>query len=120
MFQVFFFQPQLRLTLLFFAIDIQAMGMDLKEYQLAMKMREQFAARLGAAISVGTSPGVTVTYDGNIRPLSAEITDEGIALGAERLSAGIVEAMNSAMGKAQKTMQMEMQEMQKNIAKELS
>ena len=99
----------------------KSMGMDLKEYQLAMRMRAEFAAKLEGTIAVGSAGdrGVEVTYDGNVRPVKCVVSREAMEGGEEALGQQIVEAMQQAMQKAQKSMQQEMQNMQRNIAKEL-
>ena len=100
--------------------EAKQMGMSVKEYNLAMRMRSEFAAKLAASRSTAKAgPGVSVTYDGNIRPVQVDVSDEGIALGKSKLEEALITAMNDAMKGAQQDMQREMQQMQKSIASEM-
>mmetsp|Transcript_19528 Transcript_19528/g.38811 ORF Transcript_19528/g.38811 Transcript_19528/m.38811 type:complete len:158 (-) Transcript_19528:53-526(-) len=97
------------------------MGMTLPEYQLAMRMRNELAQTLTDFRSVGSNDGssVKITYDGNVRPVSIEVTDEGIASGKDQLEKDLLKAWGVAVEGGQKAAQGAMQTMQKNIAVEM-
>ena len=108
------------------AMEAQAkqMGMNLKEYQLAMKMRERIATNLGNHRSTGTAfagaEEVSITYDGNVKPISVTIPEKALTLSKEKLQDGILTAWTGAIGESQKAAQREFAAMQADIKKEIS
>ncbi|GMH65977.1 hypothetical protein TrRE_jg10692 [Triparma retinervis] len=95
----------------------KAMGMSLKEYQLAMRMRENLAANLNAHRSTGKSGPVSIVYDGNVKPQGCTISSvEG---GKEALEKDIMKAWEQAIEGAQKAAQENFQSMQRDVAKEM-
>merc|ERR1719506_2479407 len=52
------------------------MGLSLKEYQVAMRMQQNLGVALNAHRSEGGKSGVTVVYDGNVKPVSVALTEE--------------------------------------------
>mmetsp|Transcript_15990 Transcript_15990/g.35985 ORF Transcript_15990/g.35985 Transcript_15990/m.35985 type:complete len:162 (-) Transcript_15990:257-742(-) len=99
----------------------KAMGMNLQEYQLAMRMRNELGETLTNFRAVGSNTGssVKVTYDGNVKPLSVEVTDDAIASGKDQLEKDLVKAWGEAIEGAQKAAQGAMQKMQMDIATEM-
>ena len=100
----------------------KAMGMSLKEYQLAMRMRENLTNALTAHRSSATSKGgeVEIVYDGNIKPVSVAISDAGLAMDKAQLESDVFSAWQDAIAGAQKAAQQNFQKMQKDITSELS
>jgi len=95
--------------------------MNLQEYQLAMRMRNELGETLTNFRAVGSNTGssVKVTYDGNVKPLSVEVTDDAIASGKDQLEKDLVKAWGEAIEGAQKAAQGAMQKMQMDIATEM-
>jgi DNA-binding protein YbaB len=98
----------------------KAMGMDVEEYKLAMKMREKLASALNGIKCTGEKDGVSITFDGNIKPVDISIKEEMVSVAnKEKLQSAVLHAWTDAMGKSTKQAQNSMMTMQKDIAKEM-
>ena len=95
------------------------MGLSLKEYQVAMRMQQNLGVALNAHRSEGGKSGVTVVYDGNVKPVSVALTEEALGRGKEALEKEILEAWGEAVGGAQMAAQGEFQKMQRDVAQEM-
>mmetsp|Transcript_22336 Transcript_22336/g.54104 ORF Transcript_22336/g.54104 Transcript_22336/m.54104 type:complete len:175 (-) Transcript_22336:405-929(-) len=82
----------------------KAMGMTVEEYQLGMNARLRMEDSINDLRVVGgdASTGVSVERDGNMPPkhLVVTVTEEGKAMGKEKLEKSIVEALKSASEKS--------------------
>lgn len=82
----------------------KAMGMSVEEYQLGMNARIRMETAINDLRVVGgdESSGVTVERDGNMPPrhLVVTVTEEGKALGKEKLEKTLVAALKSANEKS--------------------
>jgi len=96
------------------------MGMNVKEYELAMKMRQRIADNLGSHRSSGERDGVRMVYDGNVKLQSVDITADAIASGGVALGDSIVGAWGDAVESAKKAAQKEFMDMQNDIRKEIT
>ncbi|KAL7550387.1 hypothetical protein ACHAWF_013624 [Thalassiosira exigua] len=82
----------------------KAMGMSVEEYQLGINARTRMEAAINDVRVVGgdAGAGVTVERDGNMPPrhLVVTVTEEGKAMGKEKLEKAIVEALKGASEKS--------------------
>ena len=82
----------------------KAMGMSVEEYQLGMNARLRMEEAINDLRVVGgdASTGVSVERDGNMPPrhLVVTVTEEGKAMGKEKLEKAIVDALKSANEKS--------------------
>mmetsp|Transcript_8394 Transcript_8394/g.15252 ORF Transcript_8394/g.15252 Transcript_8394/m.15252 type:complete len:177 (-) Transcript_8394:271-801(-) len=82
----------------------KAMGMSVEEYQLGMNARLRMEDNINELRVVGgeESTGVTVERDGNMPPrhLVVTVTEEGKAMGKDRLEKAIVDALKDANEKS--------------------
>ena len=80
----------------------KTMGMSVEEYQLGMNARVRMEEAISSMRVVGGEDGATVERDGNMPPrhLVVTVTEEGKALGKEKLEKTIVEALKSANEKS--------------------
>lgn len=82
----------------------KAMGMSVEEYQLGMNARLRMEDSINELRVVGgdASTGVSVERDGNMPPkhLVVTVTDEGKAMGKDKLEKAIVDALKAANEKS--------------------
>ncbi|KAL9186681.1 hypothetical protein ACHAXT_005919 [Thalassiosira profunda] len=82
----------------------KAMGMSVEEYQLGMNARVRMEEAINDLRVVGgdASTGVTVERDGNMPPkhLVVTVTEEGKAMGKEKLEKAVVDALKGASEKS--------------------
>lgn len=80
----------------------KTMGMSVEEYQLGMNSRVRMEEAISSLRVVGGEGGVTVERDGNMPPrhLVVTVTEEGKALGKEKLEKSLVDALKSASEKS--------------------
>ena len=80
----------------------KTMGMSVEEYQLGMNSRVRMEEAISSLRVVGGEAGVTVERDGNMPPrhLVVTVTEEGKALGKEKLEKSLVDALKSASEKS--------------------
>mmetsp|Transcript_18921 Transcript_18921/g.39384 ORF Transcript_18921/g.39384 Transcript_18921/m.39384 type:complete len:157 (-) Transcript_18921:101-571(-) len=97
--------------------NAKAYGMSLKEYQLAMRMREQMANALNNFRATGKSGDVEVVYDGNVKLQSCTISS--VDSGKEQLEGDILKAWEQALEGAAKEGQAQFMKMQSDIQKEM-
>ena len=81
----------------------KAMGMSVEEYQLGLNARVKMEEAIDELRVVGGEGGVTVERDGNMPPkhLVITVTEEGKALGKEKLEKAIVAALKDANDKSE-------------------
>jgi len=82
----------------------KAMGMSVEEYQLGMNARLRMEDSINDLRVVGGDPaaGVSVERDGNMPPkhLVVTVTDEGKALGKDKLEKAVLDALKGASEKS--------------------
>ena len=95
------------------------MGMSLKEYQIAMRMRENLSKALNNHRSTSGPEECKVTHDGNCNVISVSITSQGISLGKDKLEKTLLKAWGESFEDAKAATQREFQVLQKGVAEEM-
>ncbi|KAL7466543.1 hypothetical protein ACHAXS_006840 [Conticribra weissflogii] len=101
----------------------KAMGMTVEEYQLGMNARTRMETAINEVRVIGGDPakGVSVERDGNMPPkhLVVTVTEEGKALGKEKLEKMLVEALKGASEKGKVARDEAQKDMMKYISESM-
>jgi len=101
----------------------RAMGMSVEEYQLGMNARTRMETAINEVRVIGGDPakGVSVERDGNMPPkhLVVTVTEEGKALGKEKLEKMLVDALKGASEKSKVARDEAQKDMMKYISESM-